>query len=131
LNILVIYLFKGKPLFIIAGVGLATSLSRLILLGLLIFYAKKEFNFKVKGIGLRAPIFSTLIMSAFLLVFNHLVDMNIFLGVVEIVLGAGIYLIVLIVLNGLTKEEDNTSICNFLPIILKIYKFSIKAWQKQ
>ena len=71
LNILVIFLFKGKPLFMIAGVGLATSLSRILFLSLLVFHAKKEFNFKVKGIGLRAPIFATLIMSAFLFGFNH------------------------------------------------------------
>jgi O-antigen/teichoic acid export membrane protein len=105
LNILVILIFKGNPLFIIAGVGLATSLSRIILLGLLVFHAKKEFNFKIKGIGLRAPIFATIIMSIFLLTFNYLVDMNLFLGIVEIIIGAGIYLGVLILLRGLTGED--------------------------
>ena len=105
LNILVIYLFKDKPLFIIAGVGLATSLSRFILLGLLVFYAKREFNFKVKGIGFRAPIFATLVMSAFLLAFNYLVNMNLFFGAIEVVLGAGIYFGVLILIKGITKED--------------------------
>jgi O-antigen/teichoic acid export membrane protein len=105
LNILAIYLFKNNPLFIIAGVGLATSLSRALLLGLLIFYAKKEFSFSVKGIGLRAPLFATLIMSAFLLSFNYLVNMNIFFGAIEIILGAGIYAGCLILLKGVNKED--------------------------
>lgn len=105
LNLLVLFLFVGKPLYTIAGVGLVTSLSRVLLLGLLVFHAKREFNFKVKGIGLRAPIFATIVMSIFLLAFNHFVDMNIFLGAVEIIIGAGIYFGILIITKGLTKED--------------------------
>ena len=104
-NIFVIILFKNNPLFMIGGVGLATSLSRIFLLGLLVFSAKKEFNFKVKGIGLRAPIFATIIMSLFLLVFNHFVNMNIFFGVIEVIFGAGIYLGILIMTKGINKED--------------------------
>ena len=105
LNVLVIFLFKSKPLFIIAGIGLATSLSRLLLLGLLIFYAKKEFNFKVKGIGLRDPIFATIIMSFFLFVFNHFINMNIFFGVIEVIFGIGIYFGILILTKSVNKED--------------------------
>jgi len=105
LNVLAIFLFKNNPLFMIAGVSLATSLSRILLLGLLVFYAKREFNFKVKGIGLRAPIFATMIMSIFLVAFNHIVNMNIFFGAIEIILGVGIYLGVLILTKGINKED--------------------------
>jgi len=105
LNILAIYLFKDRPLFIIAGVSLATSLSRFILLGLLVFYAKKEFNFKVKGIGLRSPIFATIIMSIFLLAFNRFVNMNIFFGAIEIILGIIIYFGTLIIAKGINRED--------------------------
>ena len=105
LNVLAIYIFRSNPLFMIAGVSLATSLSRILLLGLLAFYAKRDFNFKVKGIGLRKPIFATIVMSLFLWGFNHLVDMNIFFGAVEIILGIGIYLGVLILINGINDED--------------------------
>ena len=105
LNVLVIFLFNNKPLFMIAGVGLATSISRILLLGLLVFYAKKEFSFKVKGVGLRAPIFATIIMFIFLLVFNHIINMNLFFGVIEVIFGAGIYFGVLILLKGINKED--------------------------
>jgi hypothetical protein len=89
----------------IAGVGLATALSRFILLGLLVNYAKNEFGFKVKGIGLRSPIFATIVMSAFLLAFNHLINMNIILGIVEILSGIIIYFAVLIATKGITNED--------------------------
>jgi len=104
-NVFVIFLFKNNPLFMIAGVGLATSLSRILLLGLLAFHAKKEFNFKIKGIGLGAPIFATTIMSVFLFLFNNLVNMNFFFGVMEIIFGAGIYLGVLILIKFVNKED--------------------------
>lgn len=105
LNLLVMFLFKGNPLYTIAGVGLATSLSRVLLLGFLVYSAKKEFGFKVKGIGLRAPISATVIMSAFLLAFNHLIDMNIFLGAIEIIIGVIIYFGVLILVKGIGRED--------------------------
>ena len=105
LNLVLIFLFKSNPIFMIAGVGLATSLSRVLLLGLLIFHSKKEFKFKVKGMGIRAPLFATLIMSIFLLIFNHFINMNIFWGIVEIIFGAGIYFGVLILMKGIDKND--------------------------
>lgn len=105
LNLLAIFLFKGNYIFTINAVALSTSISNLLLLIILIFQTKKEFNFKIKGIGLRAPIFATIVMAAFLLLFNHLVNMNLFLGVLEIILGTGIYLGVLILAKGITKED--------------------------
>lgn len=106
-NVLVIFLFRNNPLFMIAGIGLATSLSRILLLSLLVIYAKKEFKFNIKGIGLRAPVFATIVMSAFLLTFNHLVNINIFWGIIEVILGAGIYFVVMILIKGINKEDLN------------------------
>ena len=105
LNLLLIFLFKGNNLSTINAVGFSTSISRIFLLGILIFQTKKEFNFKVKGIGLRAPILSTIVMSIFLFAFNHLVNMNIWLGVVEVILGASIYFGVLVLLKAVNKED--------------------------
>ena len=107
LNIFVLYLFREEPLFAIAGVGLVTSLSRVFLLSILVFQAKKEFNFKVKGIGLRAPILATIIMSLFLVAFNYFVNMNIWWGILEVLVGAFIYLLFLILFRGLKKEDYN------------------------
>ena len=105
LNYIAIRIFIFNPLWMIAGVGLATTLSRIILLGILIFYSKKDLGIKVKGIGLRKPIFSTSVMIVFLLLFNSLVEMNIFWGILEIILGVGVYLGTFLLVKGLNKDD--------------------------
>ena len=89
----------------IIGVGLATFFSRILLLSLFFFQAKHRLNLSVKGIDIRKPIFATLIMALFLLAFNNFVNMNLFLGILEIILGAGIYFGVLILIKEVTKED--------------------------
>ncbi|MBU1252135.1 MAG: hypothetical protein KKC96_00915 [Nanoarchaeota archaeon] len=57
-----IKVFISNPIWVIAGVEFATALSRAILLGILVFYSGRELGLKVKGIGLRKPILSTIAM---------------------------------------------------------------------
>lgn len=113
-NIFIISLFKENPLFMISGIGLATSFSRAILLGILIFQAKKEFHFEIKSIQLKAPILATIVMSVFLFTFNHIVNMNIFLGITGLIISIFIYLCSLILFKGVTKED-----LNLLKILIK------------
>ena len=114
LNYLAIKLFIQNPLWVIGGVGLATTLSRLIYLGILMIFAKKTLGLKLRGVGLRSPIFATAIMILFLLLFNRLVDMTLILGGVEIISGILIYFGVLILTKGLIKEDFD--------IIRKLFK---------
>ena len=44
-------------------------------------------------------------MGGFLFVFNHVVNMNLFFGAVEIILGMVIYFGVLILIKGIGKED--------------------------
>jgi O-antigen/teichoic acid export membrane protein len=104
---LIKYLLSFGQEYVIIGVGVATVISRLIYLVILSFNAKKTLKLTTKGIGLRSPIFATLIMALFLLVFNHFIDINIIYGAIEIILGAGIYFGVLILTKGATKEDWN------------------------
>lgn len=105
LNLISALVFRQNDLLTINAVALSTSLSRVLLLGILIFQVKKQFNFRVKGAGLRAPIFSTLAMSLFLLAFHNFVNINIWWGICEIIVGIVIYLGFLILLKGITKED--------------------------
>ncbi len=105
LNALAIFLFRGNPMSTIIGVSIATSVSRIFLLGLLAFYSKKEFDFKIRGIGLKAPIFSTIIMSLFLFLFNRFVDINFFFGVIEVILSIVIYFSCLFIFKGINKDD--------------------------
>ena len=104
-NYIAIKIFISNPLGMIAGVGFATALSRIILLGILIFYSRKELGIRVKGIGLRKPIFSTSVMIIFLFLFNSLVNMNLFWGILEIILGVGVYLGTFLLVKGLNKDD--------------------------
>lgn len=105
LNYIVIKSFLERPEYIIIGVGIATVISRFLYFGILMISGRRELNLKLKGIGLRKPILATLIMSFFLLIFNHFVNMNLFYGALEIILGAGIYFGVLLLAKGLHKED--------------------------
>lgn len=103
--VLIKYLLEFGQEYVIIGVGVATIISRLIYLGILSFNAKHKLNLVVKGIGLRSPIFATIVMGLFLLIFNKFVDMNLIFGIIEIILGAGIYLVVLILTKGVNIED--------------------------
>ncbi|MDP3966124.1 MAG: flippase [archaeon] len=105
LNYAAIKIFMKEPLMVIAGVGFATVLSRTALLLILVFYSRKYLGLKIKGIGLRVPILSTVVMSMFLYAFNQFIDINLFTGIIEIILGAGIYFGVLVWLGGLNKDD--------------------------
>ena len=104
-NLISVFIFRQNDLLTINAVAFSTSLSRVFLLGILVFQAKRIFNFRVRGIGLKAPIFATVIMSLFLVTFNYFVDMNIWYGILEVILGAGIYFMFLILFKGVTKED--------------------------
>jgi len=105
LNYIAIKVFISNPIWVIAGVGFATALSRVILLGILVFYSRKGLGLKVKGIGLRKPILSTIVMGIFLVLFSRFVDINVFTGIIEVALGAGIYFGTMFLIGGLTKED--------------------------
>jgi len=117
-NYIAIKIFISNPLGMIAGVGFATALSRIILLGILIFYSRKELGIRVKGIGLRKPIFSTSVMIIFLFLFNSLVNMNLFWGILEIILGVGVYLGTFLLVKGLNKDDWK--------LLRELIKFRIK-----
>jgi O-antigen/teichoic acid export membrane protein len=103
--VLIKYLLQFSQEHAIIGAGIATIASRLILLGILAINAKHQFKLSTKGIGLRKPIFATFIMALFLLIFNNLVDMSLFFGILEVVLSAGIYFGVLVLTKGIIKED--------------------------
>jgi len=105
LNLISVFVFRQNDLFAINAVALSTSLSRILLLGILIFQAKKQFNFRIKGIGLRSLIISTFIMSIFLFAFNYIVNINILLGILEIIISMLIYFGMLYLLKGINKED--------------------------
>ncbi|MCK5149955.1 oligosaccharide flippase family protein [Candidatus Pacearchaeota archaeon] len=103
--VLIKYLLNFGQEQVIVGVGISTVISRVILLGFLMVNAKKKFNLSIKRIGLRKPIFATLIMGIFLLLFNYYVDINLFWGIVEVLFAIIVYVGILRWIKGLTNED--------------------------
>lgn len=110
INIILNYVLITKLLiygqdYAIIGVAIATVLSRVSLLLFLSLKAKKKLNLRLRSINLRKPILATLIMSLFLLLFNNYIDINLIYGATEIILAAGIYFGVMILIKGVKKED--------------------------
>lgn len=111
---LITYLLNFGQKYAIIGAAIATVLSRLSLLIFLSIKAKKRLNLRLRSVKLKKPIFATLIMALFLLGFNQFVDMNLLFGGIEIIIGAGIYLGILLLTKEMTKED-----CTVLKSLIK------------
>jgi len=106
LNYFLIKTFLGiSQEYAMVGAALATLISRCVLLISLSVKARTQFRISIKDSSFFKFLSASIIMSLFLMLFNYLVDMNFLLGVIEIILGAGIYFIVLILIKGINKED--------------------------
>ena len=99
------YLLDYGQIYAVMGVATATVLSRFLLLFIFAYKAHKSFKISVRVKKIFISIFSALIMSLFLTIFNSYYDINIFLGILEIVLASMIYLTSLYLLGGIKKDE--------------------------
>jgi len=97
--------FNKGPEFAILGAGIATLISRGFYLFILAKKSKKTFTLKPISSGFFKFLFSALVMAGFLIFFKNLVDMNLVLGIIEILLGIGIYFTTLYLIKGLNKED--------------------------
>lgn len=106
--------------YAILGAAIATVISRLIYLVQLSFKTKKQFSLIIPLKTSLKFIFSTIIMSLFLIVFNLLINMNLFYGILEILIGILLYFGTLYTINGL--EEQDLNLFKKLLFKLKIFK---------
>jgi len=108
LNILFVLILMAvsTPLSAIAGVAVASVISRLFIFITLSREAKKELSIKYNYRLLVKPIISGAIMMFILLLINSFIsNMTIWIGLFEIILGAFIYIIAMFVIKGITKED--------------------------
>lgn len=97
--------FNKGPEFAILGAAIATILSRTMYLLTLIRKKNLFTGIRKEGSYLIKPIIASLIMGGFLIGFASLVDMNLIFGIMEIILGAGIYFLTMRLINGIRKED--------------------------
>jgi len=103
--ILIKYLLKFPQEYVVVGVAIATCLSRFFYLMILGIKSKKLFKTQISWIGFSKAMFAGIIMVLFLVMFQFYIDMNIYLGILEILLGAGIYFAVMILIKGVERED--------------------------
>lgn len=104
--IFISFMVRYSYLYGALGAGFATLLSWVIYLVGALFLANKEFGLSIRLRNFYSPVFSTLIMAIVLLLFNRLIlDINLFLGIIEILLGASVYLLALLLSKGVTSED--------------------------
>ena len=89
----------------IIGAGLATLTSRIFLLGALSIKTKSQFKLKAKKSPIIKSIIATIVMILFLALFTYFVDMNLFFGIIEILLGILVYFGTLWLIGGIGKED--------------------------
>jgi len=104
--LLISYFLKYSELYAIGGAALATLLSWLAYFIGALYLCKKEFGLTLRLNNFLRPIIASIIMAIFLISFNsHFSDLNLFLGILEIISGIIIYLIAFFLLGGIKKED--------------------------
>lgn len=102
---LITFMIDFGEIYAVMGVSIATILSRILLLSGLIFITKKQYKIKYDFKLLSKILFSTGVMTLFLVVFNYYIDINIITGILEILIGAGIYFFSMFLTKGINKED--------------------------
>ncbi len=108
LNVVLVLTFLtfSTEIWAMAGVSIATVISRLFILVTLSIEARKTLNIHYNLKLLLKPLFASLVMASLILLINFYVkDMTLLLGIFEIILGALVYFLVMILLKGITKED--------------------------
>ena len=103
--VFILWLIKISQEHVILGVSFATLISRGILLGILATATKSKFKLNVDKLDILKPLFATLIMAIFIVVFNIFIEMSLIFGVIEIILAALVYFIVMWMIKGIKLED--------------------------
>jgi len=107
LNIILIKaLMPYSLLMATAGAAIATIISRYFYLFILAFYLKKDFNLDLNFKSSIKPIISSIVMILFLIILKNIfTDINLYNGLFLVLTGAIVYLVMMIILKGITKED--------------------------
>jgi O-antigen/teichoic acid export membrane protein len=108
LNIILIsFLVQISSVWAISGAAIATTTSWLFYLFVSMFILRKRLNMKLDFSPVFKSIIAGLVMFAVLVYSLKYIDMNFMWGIIEIIVGAGIYFFVLYLIKGISKEDFN------------------------
>ena len=106
ISFILIILSFSTQLWAMTGVAIATVLSRFFILFSLSVSARKKLNIRYKFKFILKPLIAGISMMLILLLINtQIVNITIWIGFFEIILGASIYLIIMLAIKGITRED--------------------------
>jgi len=109
LNLIFIYFFFKfwGPKMAVLGAAISTVLSRLYIAIVLISNSKKKFSIYLRRTNVVKPFIASLFMAFFMFYFTKLIygRANIWLVSLDLILGIGAYVIVLLAIKGISKKE--------------------------
>ncbi|MEK6820299.1 MAG: flippase [Nanoarchaeota archaeon] len=104
--ILILSLLKISMTWAISGAAIATLISRGFYLFGLSIYSKKQLNLRFSITPVIKSLFSASVMALILFLINtQLTDITLIIGIGEVVLGALIYLLIMIIIGGIKKQD--------------------------
>lgn len=104
---LIMYLLDFGQEYAILGAGIATVVSRGIYLGILTKKHKSLSGIKTDKAPLFKALFSSLIMGGFLFAFFNYLDIDVFLGIIGVLLAIVIYFLIMYLIKGINKKDFN------------------------
>lgn len=117
--ILITSLLKTSLITATIGAAIATISTRYFFMSSLIYYSKKEFNISLIPSQIIKPLISSIIMAAILSFIIPLIDINIFNGVLIVLLGIFLYFFIMLLIKGFEEKDFN-----LLPLIIpKLSKY--------
>lgn len=116
--IFIVFLLKISLLLAITGAAIATLISRFVIFVSLLYSSKKHLNISLEKKIIIKPLIFSLIMAASMYFFISHIDVTLISGSLVILMGFLIYLFLMIIFKGLTKED------------FQIIKFIIPNWIK-
>ncbi len=103
--ILISYFIKFRPEYGLIGASMATFISRYIFLGTLIILAKTKLKISPNKSSIIKPLIASIVMLAFLFIFDYFIPLNIFLGIIMVISAALVYILVMFLIRGIKKED--------------------------
>lgn len=109
-NVILNYIFikigiSIKPEYGLVAVAAATLITRYSNLAALACLAKKELKMKIGAYSVIRPLISAIIMLGFLFLFSHYVSLNVWTGILMVILAMLVYFGVMLLIKGIKKED--------------------------
>jgi O-antigen/teichoic acid export membrane protein len=96
---------KISPLHAIFGAAIATLSTRYLYLIIMVVLAKKQLGLTARLSSITKPFLASLLMFAFLFVFDYITKMAWPYSIVEIFFGAAFYFFVMLAIRGIKKQD--------------------------